>query len=71
MEKQTTINGYLVELHGDFDGSTVDCFVSKDGHSASLAAVECEMALNDGGSKLKVSSDDFNKMVEWAITNGY
>lgn len=39
MEKQTTINGYLIELDTDIDGEgTTQCMISKGRYSASLAA---------------------------------
>lgn len=74
MEKQTTINGYLVELDTDIDGEgTSSCMISKGRYCASLSAAESAGVLTDhhDDSEWPIHGRDIDKITDWAYANGY
>ncbi len=68
-----TIHGYLVELEIDPELEWSDCWVMKDGLSASLIFLQDHgYLLNDyTGDDLEVSPDTVKAITKWAEKNGY
>lgn len=69
---KTTIDGYEVEMM-DCDGS-MNCFIMRDGFSASLAALMDEGLLwkrSFSGDPLEVRQETIDKIETWALARGY
>ncbi len=71
MNASTTIRGYLVDVE-DETTETTQCWVEKDGHSASLACLQDTGVLtNYRGEEIAVNEGTIDKITEWAEENGY
>ena len=70
---RTNINGYDVELEIDSnEDPSTDCWVEKEGHTASLIALSHEGVLrNSSDYELKVPDSIIHKIEDWAYANGY
>jgi hypothetical protein len=67
------IQGYDIQLEIDpkCDPST-DCWVEKEGHTASLTALSHEGVLrNSSDYELKVPDSIIHRIEDWAYANGY
>jgi hypothetical protein len=66
------IHSYQVELEDDPDVEWTDCWIMKDGFSASLACLEDTGELMDGvGNTIEVSPHTIEAISKWAEKNGY
>lgn len=69
----TTIEGYDVELEIDStEDPSTDCWVEKENHTASLAALSNVGVLtNSIDHELKVPDSIIHRIEDWAYANGY
>jgi hypothetical protein len=66
------IRGYQVEVELDPEVEWSDCWIMKDGFSASLACLEGTGELMDGvGNTIEVSPHTIETIVKWAESRGY
>jgi hypothetical protein len=66
------IHGYSVELEIDPELEWSDCWIMKDGFSASLACLEGTGELMDGvGNTIEVSPGTVEAIAQWAEKHGY
>jgi len=69
---QKKIHGYDVELELDPEVEWSDCWIMKDGFSASLACLEGCGELMDGvGNTIEVSPGTIEAIAKWAEKHGY
>ena len=66
----TTIAGYRIEIANE--GDSIQCWVEKGRHSASLAALQNSGVLEDSsGFEHKVHPATIDRITAWAEYNGY
>lgn len=66
------IRGYQVEVELDPEVEWSDCWIMKDGFSASLACLEGTGELMDGvGNTIEVSLNTIETIAKWAESRGY
>jgi hypothetical protein len=70
METNTMIRGYLVEFEGDDE--TTQCYINKNGNSASLECLIGTGCLNDRfGGDVPVPQAIIDQIEAWAMAQGY
>lgn len=71
MKTTTTIRGYAVEVEDELT-ERVQCWIEKDGFTASLAALQMDGNLtNNGDADMPVAPGIIDQITAWAEANGY